>query len=121
MKKIFWALFLTGTIALVALVAFYVVRYGPMTEKLVNYHPQLTTYIYDRNGEKIANIFDKQNRAYVKFDDIPPQVIEALLAIEDTSFFEHSGVNVDAIFRAIIKDVKAGRLVEGRVPSRSNW
>jgi penicillin-binding protein 1A len=98
---------------MVALVAFYVVRYGPMTKKLVNYHPPLTTYIYDRNGEKIANIFDKQNRAYVKFDNIPPQVIEALLAIEDTSFFEHSGVNVDAIFRAIIKDVKAGRLVEG--------
>ena len=80
---------------------------------LIEYNPTLTTEIYDRNGEKIANIFNKEHRYFVRFDDIPPQVVEALLAIEDTMFFEHPGVNVDAIFRAIIKDVKALKLVEG--------
>ncbi len=112
-KRIFWTLFWSGLIATVLFVGYFVARYGPETEKLVDYHPKLTTYIYDRNGEKIANIFDKENRAYVTFDEIPPQVIEALLAIEDTTFFEHHGVNPDAIFRAIVKDIKAGRLVEG--------
>ena len=80
---------------------------------LIEYNPTLTTEIYDRNGEKIANMFDKEHRYFVHFEDIPPQVIEALLAIEDTMFFEHPGINVDAIFRAIIKDVKARKLVEG--------
>ncbi len=82
-------------------------------DKLVNYKPPLTTQFYDKNGELVANIFEKENRVYVDYEDIPPRVIEALLAIEDTQFFEHSGVNPDAISRAIIKDIKARKLVEG--------
>ncbi|ADG94278.1 penicillin-binding protein, 1A family [Arcobacter nitrofigilis DSM 7299] len=82
-------------------------------DKIVNYKPPLTTQFFDKNGELVANIFDKENRLYVDYDDIPPRVIEALLAIEDTQFFEHGGVNLDAISRALIKDIKAGKLVEG--------
>ncbi|WP_345970621.1 MULTISPECIES: PBP1A family penicillin-binding protein [Sulfurimonas] len=113
MKKILLWGGLAGVVALILFIGYFVAQYGHETRKLVQYNPPMTTYIYDRNGEKIANIFDKQNRAYVTFDEIPPLVIEALLAIEDTTFFEHRGVNVDAIFRAIIKDIKAGKLVEG--------
>lgn len=83
------------------------------TQRLINYKPRLTTEVYDRNGEKIANLFSDEHRYYVAIDNIPPRLIEALLAIEDTDFFEHSGVNPDAIFRAIIKDVSAGKLKEG--------
>ena len=82
-------------------------------DSIVNYKPQLTTRLYDKNSKLVANIFDKQNRVYAKYNDIPPRVIEALVAIEDTQFFEHNGINVDAISRAIIKDIKAGKLVEG--------
>ncbi|MBZ7995137.1 transglycosylase domain-containing protein [Campylobacter canadensis] len=77
-----------------------------------NYKVKLSTQIYDRNGVLIANVFD-ENRLYAKFDEIPPKLIEALVAIEDTSFFEHGGINIDAIFRAIIKDIQKGRLAEG--------
>jgi len=81
--------------------------------KIIDYKPRLTTQIFDRNGELVANLFEKENRVYVKYDDIPPRMIEALVAIEDTSFFEHGGINFEAIFRALIKDIKAMKLVEG--------
>ncbi len=81
--------------------------------KIIDYKPKLTTQIFDKNGALIANIFDKEHRLYVKYDDIPPRVIEALVAIEDTSFFEHGGINFEAILRALIKDIKAMKLVEG--------
>ena len=83
------------------------------SDSIINYHPELTTKIYDRNGNLIANVFNELNRIYVKYEDIPGRVIEALVAIEDTAFFEHNGVNVEAIFRAIIKDIKAMKFVEG--------
>ncbi len=86
---------------------------APKAQVIIDYNPKLTTKIYDRNGELIANIFDKENREYVKYENIPARAVEALLAIEDTKFFEHHGVNPDAIFRAIIKDIKARRFVEG--------
>ena len=53
---------------------------------IINYHPKLTTEIYDKNNNLIANVFDEENRVYVKYDDIPGRVIEALVAIEDTNF-----------------------------------
>ncbi|EFC32977.1 penicillin-binding protein 1A [Campylobacter jejuni] len=77
------------------------------------YKPPLTTQIYDRNGKLVANIFE-QHRFYAPYEELPPRLIEALVAIEDTSFFEHNGVNIDAIFRAAIKIIKSGgKTMEG--------
>ncbi len=86
---------------------------APKADAIIHYHPKLTTKIYDRNGELIATLYKYENREYVKYDEIPGRAIEALLAIEDTKFFEHGGINFDAIFRAVIKDIKAGKFVEG--------
>ncbi len=82
-------------------------------DRLINYNPDTTTRVYDRNGELIANLFSDKHRLYVPFENIPPRLIEALIAIEDTSFFEHDGVNYEAIFRAAIKDIKAMSFKEG--------
>jgi penicillin-binding protein 1A len=82
-------------------------------DKLVYYNPPLTTQFFDRNGKLVADIFDKEHRLYVKFKDIPPRVIETLVATEDTTFFINHGFNIEAIFRALIKDLKAGKKVEG--------
>ncbi|RQD67293.1 penicillin-binding protein 1A [Campylobacter hepaticus] len=77
------------------------------------YKPPLTSQIYDKNGRLVANIFE-QHRFYATYEELPPRLIEALVAIEDTSFFEHNGVNIDAIFRAAIKIIKSGgKTVEG--------
>ncbi|MDD2896988.1 MAG: PBP1A family penicillin-binding protein [Aliarcobacter sp.] len=80
---------------------------------VVNYSPKQSTQFFDKNGKLIANTFKEENREYVKYDDIPARIIEGLVAIEDTQFFEHHGINPDAISRAIIKDIKAGGFVEG--------
>jgi penicillin-binding protein 1A len=102
-----------GLLSPFAILGYYWTQYSYDLSSLVDYNPPTTTRIYDKNGKKIANIFAKQHRYYASFDEIPPRIIEALLAIEDTTFFEHHGVNVDAILRAIIKDIKARKMVEG--------
>ena len=84
------------------------------TSKLTtDYNPKVSSRIYDVNGDKIANVFEGRHRFFAPFDEIPPQMVEALLAIEDTSFFEHGGINYDAITRAMIKNIKAMKVVEG--------
>ena len=82
-------------------------------DKVINYSPKQSTQFFDKNGKLIANTFVGENREYVKYDDIPARIIEGLVAIEDTQYFEHIGINPDAISRAIIKDIKAGAFVEG--------
>lgn len=78
-----------------------------------DYKPPLTTQIFDKNGKLISNVFE-EHRFYASYDELPPRLIEALVAIEDTSFFEHDGVNIDAIFRALIKIIKSGgKTMEG--------
>ena len=83
------------------------------SEKIIYYNPPLSARFYDRNGNLIAVKYKNENRFYVKYDDIPGRVIETLIATEDTSFFEHEGINLNAILRALIKDIKAGKKVEG--------
>jgi len=82
-------------------------------DKIINYKPNLTTQFYDKNGVHLGNIFQDEHRVYAKYEDIPPRITEALVAIEDTNYFEHDGINIDAIIRAIVKDIKAMALVEG--------
>ena len=112
-KKTLITLFLVGLLSPFAIFGYFLFAYDYDISKLIDYHPSVTTRIYDRNGQKIANIFEKKHRYYASFDEIPPRVIEALVAIEDTTFFEHPGINIDAIFRAAIKVIRAGKAVEG--------
>ena len=82
-------------------------------DKIIYYNPPQSALFYDRNGNLLDVKYSKENRIYVKYKDIPGRIIETLLATEDTSFFEHPGVNINAIIRALIKDIKAGKKVEG--------
>jgi penicillin-binding protein 1A len=82
-------------------------------DKVIDYNPDKTTEVFDKDGELIANIFDKKHRLYIPYELIPPRLIEAVIAIEDTIFFEHSGVNPEAILRASMKALKSGQIKEG--------
>jgi len=82
-------------------------------KKVTQYTPDTSTEILDRNGKRIAYIFKKRHRLYATYNEIPFYLIEGVVAMEDTRFFEHKGINPDAIIRAIIKDIKARAFVEG--------
>ncbi len=113
LKRTLLTLLVLGLITPFAVVGYFLYAYDYDISKLVDYHPDVTTRIYDKDGRKIANIFKKKHRYYATFNEIPPRIVEALVAIEDTTFFEHPGINIDAIFRAAIKVVRAGKAVEG--------
>lgn len=104
---------LFGTLFVLSLIFYFYLEVRDVGDRLVHYNPPLTTQVYDRKGVKIANLFLEEHRLYAKLEEIPSRLIEALIAIEDTMFFEHPGVNIEAIFRAIFKDIIAGKMVEG--------
>jgi len=70
--------------------------------------------VYYRDGqEKIGVLFQTYHRQYLRYDQIPPQFIQALIAAEDNRFFQHYGVDPVGILRATIANIKAGRVVQG--------
>jgi penicillin-binding protein 1A len=103
-------------IFLIALFAAFIYAYNEIkldADRLINYNPQTSSVILDAKGNRLAYVFKGKHRLYANYDEIPGYLIEALIAIEDTRFFEHDGVNPDAIIRAALKNFKAGHKVEG--------
>ena len=68
--------------------------------------------IYDRYGKEFGKIFI-QNREQVSLDQISPYLVDAVVAAEDNRFYEHSGVDLFGIFRAMLKNTQAGRIRQG--------
>jgi 1A family penicillin-binding protein len=68
--------------------------------------------IYDRYGQLFGKIFI-QNRERVGLDQISPYLVDAVIAEEDNRFYEHSGVDLYGIFRALLKNTQAGRIRQG--------
>lgn len=86
---------------------------SPQVHAMIDYHPNEVTQVFDSKGRLVANLFDEEYRFYATYNEIPGRVIEALLAVEDTMFFEHDGVNLDAIARAVFKNIVNMRYMEG--------
>lgn len=100
----------------IALVVAFIYAYTQISldaRTLIDYKPDASTLVLDKNGKTIGYIFKEHHRLYATYDEMPRSLIEALIAIEDTRFFEHNGVSPDAIIRAVFKDIKAGSFVEG--------
>ncbi len=65
--------------------------------------------VYDADGNKTAELVaEGTNRTYVKLENIPKQVQEAFIAIEDERFYEHNGIDLQGIVRAGVKFVTSG-------------
>jgi 1A family penicillin-binding protein len=77
------------------------------------YKPKLTTYIYDRNDELLYKTFEDENRTLVKLNDLSPDLINAIIAIEDEDFYEHAGISLPSMARAAYANYKEGDIVQG--------
>jgi penicillin-binding protein, 1A family len=84
----------------------------PLVKSLENYQPAIITRIYDRNGIGFAE-YSIQKRIIVVKRDMSPAIVQAIVATEDADFYHHGGINPKAIFRAALKDIIAGKKVEG--------
>jgi penicillin-binding protein 1A len=84
----------------------------PDVRELKNYHPSTITQVYSQSDEKIAEFYIEK-RIMMPLDDIPVALKQAALAVEDSNFYYHFGIDPKAIFRAFITNLKAGRVVEG--------
>jgi penicillin-binding protein 1A len=69
--------------------------------------------VHDREGTRIADLSGPVRREMVPLDRIPQVVIDAVLATEDTEFYEHTGVQHDSMIRAAARNVQAGGIEEG--------
>lgn len=74
-----------------------------------------STKIYDRTGEILLyDIHDDIRRTVVPFEDISPHIKNALIAIEDDNFYNHNGIDLMAIIRAVVKNLQDGNLLGGQ-------
>lgn len=68
---------------------------------------------YSDGTTKVGVFFQQSHRQYVPYEKIPREFVNALIAAEDRNFYEHYGVDVAGILRAMVANLKAGRVVQG--------
>jgi penicillin-binding protein 1A len=85
----------------------------PDVRVLRSYVPSETSFIYDINGRLLASLHGEENRKNVTLDQISPELKLAVLAIEDSHFYYHQGINPYSIGRAIVVNYQSGGVVEG--------
>ena len=105
--KILWIFLAVVMLACVAVffsIAKGWIGYMPPVEDLENPNYKFATQIFSEDGNVLGTYsFSKENRVYVGYEDLSPNIINALIATEDVRFAEHSGIDAIALFRAIIK------------------
>lgn len=121
-RLIFWLFFVVFVgISLLATLFFF---YIPTIQEFEKTRAaQNKTRVYDRTGTRIRNeIYGEENRKALPTDQIPENIREATIAIEDENFYSHPGIDIVAIGRAMTINLEQGTLTS-RVPARlhSSW
>ena len=75
--------------------------------------PPASSQIYDINGNEIANVHAAENRRPVKISQVPKNLQNAFVAVEDNRFYEHMGVDPRGIMRALWSNVRGQTISEG--------
>lgn len=85
----------------------------PNMEQLVeDYSPAVATKIYDRN-DKIIDVLFAEDREIVRIDEIPENVKNAFLSIEDKQFYSHHGINLKRLLGAMLVNIKNKKTLQG--------
>lgn len=105
--KILWIF-----IALISLVCVFIffsiakgwIGYMPLVEDLENPNYKFATEVFSEDGKVLGTYsYSKENRVFVGYNDLSPNIINALIATEDVRFAEHSGIDAYALTRAVVK------------------
>ena len=111
--KWFWVLF-TTPILLVAALIFSVWMFAdiPSFEELENPQSNLATQVIAEDGE-ILTTFHIENRSYVSYEELSPNLVHAAVATEDSRFYRHSGIDFESLARVLVKTVLGGSSSQG--------
>jgi len=85
---------------IISILYFTTLKDIPSPNKLIYTDPRLTTTIYDRKGNILYRIYLDEDRVLAKLDEIPQDLINATISIEDQTFYQHKGLSIRGIFRA---------------------
>jgi len=91
---------------------FYLIEDLPKITTLADYRPSTVSTVYAHDGKKIAEFY-KERRLVIPLEEIPPMLVEAFIAAEDSRFYEHRGIDLKSILRAFFKNLEAGAIVQG--------
>ena len=69
--------------------------------------------VFAQNGSVVATFHAEENRSNVRLEDIPDEVVDTIIAVEDEDFYEHNGFNLRATIRALFENVSAGGIEQG--------
>ncbi len=111
----FWALFAAPFA--VAFLLFSTISLGfwgfmPSFEELENPRSNLASEIYSADGVLLGTFFI-HNRSNINYDELSPNIVEALLSAEDIRFHHHSGVDIRSVFRVLIRNLIGGQRSAG--------
>ncbi|MFW5735216.1 MAG: transglycosylase domain-containing protein, partial [Oceanidesulfovibrio sp.] len=84
----------------------------PSFKEITDYNPPLVTTVYARDGDVLGHFY-RERRFLVQLEDMPDYLVKAFLAAEDSGFYDHPGIDVTAIFRAMVKNIRAGDIKQG--------
>ncbi len=121
MLRLFGFLFTAGVIVFltVAAAAAYILwqfsQDLPDYEALANYEPKVMSRLHANDGRLIAE-YAREDRLYVPVETVPDLAVHAFISAEDKNFFEHGGIDLPAILRAVIVNIQnyqAGRRLVG--------
>lgn len=111
-----WILGLLGVVSLASGVSIGIVaaQSGDLPEisLLEKYRPSATTRVFADDGELIAEFY-LEKRYPVSIERVPDHVIKAFLDVEDPRFYSHSGIDLIGVARAMLHNIRAGRIEQG--------
>ena len=109
-KKLFiflWTCYILGVIVIG--VIFYgiftgAIGYMPNIQQLQNPVNKFATQVFSADGKQLGTwSYSSANRVFADFNELPPALVQALIATEDVRFYEHNGIDFWALVRAIVK------------------